>query len=183
MTDETEEEWRPCVGWPEYEVSNMARVKRVKQCRGARAGHVKSQTLNPQGYPTVMLGGAAGKDVRIPVHQLMVAAFLGALGGPEKFEVNHKNGVKDDNRLENLERVTHQQNCQHAYANGLNDRGNHCGERCGAAKLTEKDVVEIKKRLSDGEKGTRIADDVGMSSSAIYGIKNGHYWSHIGGTI
>jgi hypothetical protein len=54
-----------------------------------------------------------GKGTLRQVHILVANAFLGI--PPEGCEVNHKNGKKYDSRVDNLEYVTHQQNCLHSY--------------------------------------------------------------------
>lgn len=168
------EEWRACVGWPEYEVSSEGRVRRVKAGQGARAGWVRSLIMGPQGYWMVCLGGAAGKDVKVLVHRLVVEAFIGPLANG--LEANHKNGIKSDNRLENLKRVTHKQNCQHGYDTGLNNRRNHRGERCGAVKLTEDYVRTIRRRLAEGEKATVLAKEFGVGLRTVYGVKLRETW-------
>lgn len=175
-------EWKECVGWPEYEVSTNGQVRRVATNRGASVGHILSPVKGSHGYPAVMLSRPELRDQKVLVHRLMAEAFIGPLGEAHKgLEVNHKNGVKDDNRIENLECVTHRENCKHAYASGLNDVANHRGERCGAAKLTEKQVMEMRSRMDAGEKGTKIAKEFGVGTSTVYGIKNRKYWRHVGG--
>lgn len=54
------------------------------------------------------------------IHVLVTVAFLGDC--PNGKEVNHKNGDKSDNRLTNLEYVTHSENMKHAFASGLVNR-------------------------------------------------------------
>jgi prepilin-type N-terminal cleavage/methylation domain-containing protein/prepilin-type processing-associated H-X9-DG protein len=177
---QADERWLPCVGWAEYEVSDQGRVRRVTAGRGSRVGHVLSPVKGSHGYPAVTLSRPTSRDQRTLVHRLMAEAFLGPLGaGHQGFEVNHKNGVKDDNRLENLERVTHQENCQHAYANGLNNRANHQGEKSGAAKLTEVQVRAIRLRLVAGEKCMELSREYGAGLRTIYAVKNRETWRHL----
>lgn len=180
QTEDKGGEWRACTGWPEYEVSDRGQVRRIAAAQGASVGHILTPVKGSHGYPAVMLSRSTLRDQRTLVHRLMAEAFLGPLGEKHQgFEVNHKNGVKDDNRLANLERVTHQQNCQHGYATGLNDRANHQGEKSGAAKLTNAQVLEMRARMDAGEKGTKIAREFGVGSSAAYGIKNRKYCRHL----
>jgi hypothetical protein len=77
-------------------------------------------TLKPRidraGYHTVRLS-VNGKQRTCFIHRLVAVAFLDA--EIDKHEVNHINGVKTDNRVKNLEWVTHAENMQHAYATGL----------------------------------------------------------------
>ncbi len=75
------------------------------------AGHRSCKTTLLKGYLQVSLCKDA-KYTRRAVHRLMWESFNGVI--PGRLEVNHKNLDRADNRLENLELVTHQQNIQHA---------------------------------------------------------------------
>ena len=77
-------------------------------------GYVKV-TLYKPGKPDKW-GNYPGKKTE-SVHRLVAMAFNGPI--PAKLEVNHKNGVKHDNRPENLEYVTHRENMLHAHRLGL----------------------------------------------------------------
>lgn len=68
--------------------------------------YLYSQSLSRYGYKTVF------KKNKIRVHRLVVTAFLGEI--PQGMVVNHINGKKDDNRIENLEIVTNKENVSHA---------------------------------------------------------------------
>lgn len=112
------EEWRPVVDWEErYEVSNLGRVRRLATGRIMRfARHVA-------GYSNV--GLSPGVNTRT-VHRLVGEAFLGPR--PSGHQINHKNGDKTDNRLENLEYVTPSENVRHSLARtGGHLRCRDCG--------------------------------------------------------
>lgn len=106
MTQMEGEEWREVdYANKHFYVSSLGRVgyKRsdgnvyLYACHYDKAGYVKIK--KHKGF----CGG---------VHRLVVSAFIGAI--PKDMEVNHKNGVKDDNRVENLEIVTPKENVRHS---------------------------------------------------------------------
>ena len=101
-----EERWHKCeVPYTRYEVSNQGRV------RNAHTGQVLKQYVMNRGYLEVLLS-FKGLHKHHLVHHLVATAFVE--GWREGLEVNHKNGVKTDNRAENLEWVTSSENHQHA---------------------------------------------------------------------
>lgn len=117
------EEWRPMPGYDgRYDVSNLGRVRSldrtVTYVDGRVAimrGHVLKCSADRTGYIHIALPD--GK--RRLVHRLIAEAFLGP---PDHVRqaVNHKNGIKHDNRIENLEWVSPARNAEHARDVGLN---------------------------------------------------------------
>ena len=111
MTDEI---WKPITDCPGYEVSTLGRVRSVDRIDTLRNGNKRSLkgkilTLrpDPEGYVRAVLR-VNHERKHIMVHRLVAITFLGKQEGKE---VNHINCIRDDNRLENLEWVTHKKNC------------------------------------------------------------------------
>ena len=109
------------------------------------------------------------------VHRLVAQAFI---PNPEnKPQVNHINGVKHDNRVENLEWATSKENIQHVFENNLKKRG----EDFVMSKLTNQKVTAIKRLLRIKPKVSKknLAKKVGVVVSVIYQITYGKSWNHI----
>ena len=126
-----------------------------------------------KGYPIVHLsrGGVSWYGT---VHRLVAQAFL---ENPEgKAEVNHIDGDKANNRVQNLEWATSSENRQHAYDTGL--QAGPKGETNGSSKLTESDVLYIRSN-PDGLTQRELADKLGVSRNVISTVIRGLAWKHV----
>lgn len=115
------------------------------------------------------------KQSRQSVHRLVATYFI---YNPEsKAQVNHKNGVKDDNRAENLEWCTARENIVHAVETGLNPGVR--GEQQGQSKLTQDSVLEIRDLLKSGIPQWKIAEKYHVHQMTISKINTGRLWRHV----
>lgn len=124
------ENWLPVVGYDGlYEVSNLGRVKSLPR-KGTRGGYIYPNYSNNKHYAHVFLTKES-KGTTISLHRLVAEAFI---PNPEnKPQVNHIDGDKANNCVNNLEWVTGRENLDHAYSMGLKER-------------TPREAVEANKR-------------------------------------
>ena len=102
-------------------------------------------------------------------HRLVWQHFFGDI--PDGLCMNHKNGIKDDNRPENLEVVTYSENLKHAFAHGL---CNQDGERNPAAKLSNKEVETIRQLYATGKyRQVALAGEFGVAFQTVSKIVRG----------
>jgi hypothetical protein len=124
-----------------YRISTLGRVRSTgrNQSRNNKV-QIMRQSKDTDGYPQLSLYIDGGKHSR-KIHRLVATAFI---ANPEnKPCVNHKNGIKTDNRVENLEWCTVMENNMHALLTGLRVIGK--GVNGSMAKLTQEEVDEIRK--------------------------------------
>lgn len=158
-----------------YSASNKGEIRRDKPVKGNhKAGQKIAQNLDRYGYPQVSLG-VEGKQKTMSVHRLVALAFHGE--PPEgKPQINHRNGVKTDNRPENIHWCSVTYNLRHALALGL--RVNPKGSRVGGAKLTEAQVKELRSRKPRRGLQRQWAREFGVSEATISLILNHKEWGH-----
>ena len=114
------EVWKSILdGW--YEVSSLGRVRRAKPGKATYIGKLAGYHLDDEGRLYVKLT-VKGSTKGYWIHTLVANAFLGPC--PKSKEINHKNLVQTDNRADNLEYLTHQENCQHAWDNVFRSKAN-----------------------------------------------------------
>ena len=124
------------------------------------------------GYVKVSMRSTDNKSHRCSVHRLVLENF-DPVKNVELLQVNHKDGNKLNNRLENLEWVTCKENIQHAINNNLRAKIN------GSAKLVPAQVIEIYKRANNGESNVKLAKEFNMHPDQIGRIKNKKVWKDI----
>lgn len=166
------EHWLPVPGWPEYEVSDLGRVRRVGVAHGAKQGHILTPCVT-LGYHYVSLW-RANRRFSTPVHRLVALAFLHP-PGPGQYQVAHGNGGRLDNRPENLRWATPIENAADRDAQGTGAKG----ERNPSAKLTDDDVRDIRRRRAAGVMVKSIASSFGISPGYIWSIVHRRAWSHL----
>ena len=129
-------------------------------------GHIVKPQPNGKGYLRVSIG----KKLMF-VHRLVAEKYI---PNPEnKPQINHKDGNKLNNSVDNLEFVTNQENRNHALKNGLHIYG----EKCSYSKLKEKDVIYILNNLEKSDK--ELSDIFNVSKSTINDIRKGRTWKHL----
>lgn len=159
IKDLNEEIWKP---FPDYELlylaSNLGRIKSLG--RISLRGHllkprILKQELNCNGYSIVSLW-KEGKQRTFTVHKMVIDSFI-----PKSIEkkcVNHINGIKYDNRLINLERVTHSENNLHAYS--ILGRTKGMKEKFGLLRKDSRKVNQysLKGELINTYKSIQLAE-------------------------
>jgi hypothetical protein len=154
------EEWRSVEGYEDrYAVSNLGRIKNV------RHGNILSPGKNEKGYLYIVLY-KDGKSSPKRVHRIVASAFL----GKSSLEINHKDGDKTNNRVDNLEYCTHSQNIRHAMDCGLLQN-----KKPVAMIDNDGNVIKIFESISKAEAETG-AFAVGRACKRHIRAK-GYYWS------
>jgi hypothetical protein len=163
------EAWRPISGLErDYEISSIGRVRRASSGNGTWPGRIFSPHPDVSGYLTVVL---KGKTCR--VHHMVASAFLGPR--PTGMQVNHIDGNKENNTLENLEYVTPARNVQHSHDIGLHPEPR--GQEHGQALLTEADVMGIRTMLHSGSTQREVAGAYGVSQATVGHIHTRRTWA------
>lgn len=143
------EEWREIKGTNgKYYVSNMGRVKSIKS-NGDEL--ILKLYGGKSGYLTFNLY-INSKPKTTAIHRVVAEAFLGE--NPDNLYVNHIDGDKTNNRLDNLEYVTPKENALHAFKTGLNKSG----ENHPNSKLRNRDIILIKLLQKLGYTDTDLAN-------------------------
>lgn len=157
------EVWETINGFSNYQISTLGIIKNLKN--GNLLGLRKD---GKNDYITVSLRNDKGVVVNNTVHYFMAKAFL------PKIQINHIDGDKTNNKLDNLEWSNGSLNTKHAYDRGLAKKAPR------NKKLTEEHVREIRERYT-GARGaiTGLAKEYKVSLSTIHELVNFKSWKNI----
>ncbi len=132
---------------------------------------IRKITNRRKGYQSVGIGARGWQHL----HILIMETFSGEC--PVGKQINHKDGNKRNNRLDNLEYVTPKENMRHSYDMGLQQPRR--GSNCNFAKLKEEDVMKIREEYKQGISQYILADRYSVKQPTISNIITRATWDHL----
>lgn len=170
------EEWRPIPGYiGYYEASNLGRVRRSRGGDNTWNGRVLKQSFDKDGY-LLVTPCKRGRQETCKVHRLIAGTWLGRC--PKNKQINHRDGDKTNNRIENLEYVSASENIRHAVRSGLRVAAK--GGKHYHTKLSEHaaSMILFFSRWKFYSHPV-IAKLYGTTTATVSNISRRHTWKHL----
>ncbi len=173
------EVWKPIPNCRWAEVSSFGQVRSFCTNRsGVKPKRLEipvimTQRLSQNNHMDIRLITNDGRRPTFSVNRLVLEAF-----SPQpdpSLSCRHIDGESSHNHIGNLRWGTHKENMRDKI---LHKKTNY-GEKCHSSKLTAEKVLEIRRRLANGERIYLLAEEYGVSRPNISNIKNGKHWKHI----
>ena len=173
----SDEKWLPVIGYEGlYEVSSYGSVRSMDRTSTHsdgkstfRSGKVLNSYFTPKGYLRLSLSNN-GTAKNHFVHRIVAEAFIHNDDPENKFEINHKDGVKSNNRVGNLEWASPSDNLMHAYDAGLRDATIKYVVTCEELNITTFGCLEMTKKCN--QLGYHKVTDSGVWNSINGGGKH-----------
>lgn len=162
---------RHVVGFPGYAVSSTGQLW---SCRRKKHWLKCTPTLSPRGYHKYGLR-RDGRYKFIDIHRLVLETFAGPC--PDGCEGTHLDGNPRNNSINNLQWRTHADNMNDQIIHGT--RHGNVGTHNGNAKLTERDVVTIRRLIDKKLMNKDIAAQFNIDPSIVSGIRHKRIWRHV----
>lgn len=166
-----------------YQISTKGKLRSldriVKHPNGKSNFPIKGRFLNPSITPNGYFRYSISKEHKRTYESVHRAVAIHFIPNPEnKPFVNHKNGIKTDNRVENLEWCTAKENSAHAISTGL--FVHQKGEQKSQSILNEDAVLEIRSiNPKDIEAKIRLQQKYGVGRTAINDVISRRRWKHV----
>lgn len=165
-------EYRAINGFPKYRVGSDGTVWSEKTL--SREWKLLGQKVTERGYHNVTLSHL-GRAKCFRVNRVVALAFID--NPSNKPEVNHKDGNKSNNSVNNLEWATRSENELHAFR--IKIKVPVRGEQRHTARLSNVQAMDIARRLASGERVGLLASEFGVHQTTISDIKLGRSWTHL----
>lgn len=159
--------WKEIINHPNYEINKLGQI------RNKIKGNLLTPFKTTNGYLRVRISNKG-------VYQLHYLVALHFIHNPNNYkEINHINGNKLDNSINNLEWSNRSLNMIHAYEKSLakNTFKNNKGENHYNSKLKKQDIIKIKEMLNNNITQKEISILFNVSKQTISNIKNNKNWS------
>jgi len=178
-------QWRILDHFPDYEISERGKVRRITRAKTRRVGHMPKGHTDLNGYKQHKLVDKNGRKTRIGAHVLVCLAWHG-VKPTLKHEVAHNNGKCSDNYWKNLRWDTRKGNHADLQIHGTAVKGT----RNGRAKLNDQQVKSLRSkykklpRYSSGQiqhgEFSKLLKQSGLrSNSSLYDMLKGRHWGHL----
>lgn len=170
-----EETWKPFPLDDRFLISDAGRVQ------GPRVVLKLQHDKDGYSYFIAWRGTRAARTYKLhKMHRVVVQTFVGDI--PEGMHVNHINGVKDDNRLDNLEVITPRANTVHSFV-ALGRKGANTnpvkGERHHNSRLTSEQVIEMRRLHASGAAQKTLAAQFDTPQTNVSRIIRREAWAHV----
>lgn len=160
-----------------YEVSNFGQIRRFKKNINDWA-LLKNQLVNGYRYFTFKLN-EKGKKKAMLVHKIVAMAFCEKPSENHQFVI-HLDFEKENNEASNLKWSTRADVTAHHKNNPNYNLGQNKSRRLTNAKLTETDVIKLKKMIKEGKtRLSKIAREFGITHTQLNRIKSGENWGYV----
>ena len=155
--DYSTEQWKPVVDYEnEYEVSSYCKIRSIVPWHGVTK---RKAQIDKDGYCRLSLNKKS-KQTHHYVHRLVAAAFIGPC--PNGLQINHKDGVKENNYFGNLEYVTNSENAIHAHrVLGTHPIKNH------GRRFNKDDLFRMRKLRSEGMNYSEIGRHLNIGEHTV----------------
>ncbi len=166
--------WKDIPGYKGiYQISNHGRIKRIAKCNRSYSGRILSPVLNC-GYFRVKLCVNGKQDTR-KIHRLVLETFIGPC--PDNCECCHMDGNSKNNHIENLRWDTRSNNMIDSVKHGTHV--DNSGSNSSSAKLTESDVLTIRRLLEKGASLSELGKRFRVDFTTISMVKRRKTWKYI----
>ena len=166
--------WNIIHGYSDYQISNYGRVKSLK----FNKEKILKLPVTKKGYLQIRLYKNGKRKLnhsyRFYIHRLVANAFI--FNPDNKPEINHKDGNKMNNYIDNLEWVIHSDNMKHAIKKGLFDNN---GEKNCNSKITKNDILVIHGLYLSGISQKIIGLIYNIAQQNVSLIVNGKNWKYL----